>query len=59
MFLRNYDLIPLDAVVDFYRNPMANHEDEEISATEEGHPLWMPGWIPVFSNHRTSQINPA
>ncbi|WP_432055537.1 hypothetical protein [Streptomyces sp. bgisy022] len=55
VFLGNYDLIPLDRVADFYRNRMADQEGEEISAAEERLPLWKPEWIPVFSNHRTSQ----
>ncbi|MFJ6758866.1 MULTISPECIES: SMI1/KNR4 family protein [unclassified Streptomyces] len=55
VFLGNYDVIPLDRVADFYRNRMVDCEGEEISAAEEGHPLWKPEWIPVFSNHRTSQ----
>ncbi|WP_306191034.1 SMI1/KNR4 family protein [Streptomyces sp. MK5] len=55
VFLGNYDLIPLDRVADFYRARMADHEDEEIGAAEERIPLWKPEWIPVFSNHRTSQ----
>ncbi|MFE2528574.1 hypothetical protein ACFXEL_30620 [Streptomyces sp. NPDC059382] len=55
VFLGNYDLIPLDLVTDFYRNRMADHEEEGTGGAEEGPPLWKPEWIPVFSNHRTSQ----
>jgi cell wall assembly regulator SMI1 len=55
VFLRNYDLIPLDAVADFYRSRMVEQKGQEISTAEEGRPLWAPEWIPVFSEHRTSQ----